>query len=178
MQRIEALTLENAPEGAKPVLEGLLKELGRVPNIFASIAHSPTALQAIMGMFDSLEKGELAGKPHEAIALLVGERHGCRYCTAAHTAKAKRFGTSDEEAKGFRQGKSGDPKVQALLDFAAELVENRGQVSDASVEKARSAGLGDGELVEAVAIVVLNTFTNYINALVKTDLDFPAAPEL
>ena len=35
-----------------------------------------------------------------------------------------------------------------------------------------------GEIMETLAIVVLNVFTNTINALVKTEVDFPAAPEL
>lgn len=178
MQRIPALTPDSAPGAAKPILDGLAKEFGRVPKIFASMGHSPAALEAIIGFYDAMDKGELAGKPHEAIALRVSQIHGCHYCTAAHTAKAKRFGASADEAKDFRRGKSDDPKIQALLDFAEDTVEQRGGLSEAAVEKARAAGLSDGELVEAIAIVVLNTFTNYINALVKTELDFPPAPEI
>jgi len=129
-------------------------------------------------MFASLEKGALAGKAHEAVALRVGELHGCRYCTAAHTAKARMVGASIEETIAFRQGDAADPKVKALLDLATAMVEKRGRVSDEEVQAARSAGLSDAEMLEAVAIVVLNTFTNYVNALVKTDIDFPAAPPI
>ena len=42
----------------------------------------------------------------------------------------------------------------------------------------RAAGLSDSQILEVLAIVVCNIFTNCVNALVKTDLDFPAAPAL
>ena len=176
MQRIPTVDIDGAPEASKPILEQIKAKFGRVPNIFASTAHSPAALRALMGMFASLEKGALAGKAHEAIALRMGEIHGCRYCTAAHTAKAKMLGASVEETIAFRKGQVDDPKVKGLLDLATAMVEKRGQVSDEEVQAARNSGLSDAEMLEALAIVVLNTFTNYVNALVKTDVDFPAAP--
>lgn len=177
-QRIPTVDLNNPPEAAKPVLEGIKGKYGKVPNIFASIAHSPASLKAIMGMFGALAEGELNGVPHEAIALRVGQMHGCKYCTAAHTAKAKMAGASDEDALGFRKGEASDPKIQALVTLAQTMVENRGQLDDAAVQAAKDAGISESEMVETVAIVVLNTYTNYINGLVKTDVDFPPAPEL
>ena len=178
MQRISATDDANAPDAAKPVLAGIKKNLGRVPNIFATVAHSPAALKALMGMFGSLEEGSLAGKPHEAIALRIGEVNGCRYCTAAHTAKATMAGAGVAEAIAWRKGESDDPRIKALLDLAASLNEKRGNISDDELAAARGAGLTDDEIVETPAIVACNIFTNSVNALVRTDLDFPAAPPL
>ena len=45
-------------------------------------------------------------------------------------------------------------------------------------QAARDAGVSDAELLETVAIVACNTFTNYVNALVHTEVDFPAAPAI
>ena len=86
------------------------------------------------------------------------------------------LGASAEETIAFRKGQVDDPKLKGLLDLATAMIEMRGQVSDEEVQTARNAGLSDGEMLEALAIVVLNTFTNYVNALVKTDVNFPAAP--
>jgi uncharacterized peroxidase-related enzyme len=168
----------NAPTDSKPILEQIKGNFGRVPNIFATVAHSPAALNTLMGMFAALEEGALAGKAHEAVALRVGELHGCKYCTAAHTAKAKMMKATVDETIGFRKGEAEDPNLKAILSFATALVEKRGQVSDGEVQTARAAGLSDAEMLETLAIVVLNTFTNYTNALVKTEVDFPAAPPL
>jgi len=178
MPRIPARKINEAPEAARPVLEKIKGKFGKVPNIFATVSNSPASLKALMGMFGALEEGALHGKMHEAIALRVGEMHGCRYCTAAHTAKAKMAGASEAETLAFRRGDAKDPKTKALLALAVTMVEKRGQVSDAEVEAARAAGATDAELLETAAIVALNTFTNYINALVQTEVDFPAAPPL
>ena len=178
MQRIPTVDIGNAPADAKPILEQIKGNFGRVPNIFASVGHSPAALNTLMGMFGALDEGALAGKAHEAVALRVGELHGCKYCTAAHTAKARMMKATTDEIIGFRRGEAEDPKLKAILSFATALIEKRGQVSDGEVQTARTAGLSDAEMLEVLAIVVLNMFTNYVNALVKTEMDFPAAPPL
>ncbi|MHC4871003.1 MAG: carboxymuconolactone decarboxylase family protein [Planctomycetota bacterium] len=178
MQRINALTMETAPEGSKKTLEAINSNFGKVPNIFASLANSPAALNALMGVFGALDSGTLAGAAHEAIALRVGELNGCKYCTAAHTGKARMAGVSEEDTVTYRKGESSDPKIKALLDFAESLVKKGTGISDEEVDKAKAAGLSDAELLEALAIVVCNIFTNYTNALVKTEVDFPPAPEL
>ena len=178
MQRIPLTTLADAPAAAQPVLEKIKANFGKVPNIFATIANSPAALKALMGMFGSLAEGALDGQPHEAIALRVSEINGCKYCTAAHTGKAKMAGASEADTIGFRKGEADDPKIQALLDLAVLFNEKRGAISDQELAAARAAGLSDAEMLEALAIVACNIFTNSLNALAQTELDFPAAPPL
>jgi uncharacterized peroxidase-related enzyme len=178
MQRITAKTIDNAPEASKPVMEKIKGKFGKVPNIFATLGTSPAALKALMGIFGALEEGTLTGKPHEAIALRVGELNGCKYCTAAHTAKAKMAGATPEEAVDFRKGKSSDAKIQSLIKLAEKLNEKRGNLSDGELAAARGAGLTDAEILETLAIVICNVYTNAINALVKTEVDFPKIPEL
>lgn len=178
MQRIPTVSTGSAPEASKPVLKQIEAKLGRVPNIFASVAHSPAALNTLTSMFAALEEGTLAGKAHEAIALRVGEIHGSSHCVAAHTAKARMMGVTTEQTVAFRRGEADDPTLKALLDLATSIVEKRGQASDSELQAARDAGLSNAEILEALAIVVFNTFTNYVNAVVQTELDFPAAPPI
>ncbi len=45
--------------------------------------------------------------------------------------------------------------------------------SEDDVRAARAKGLGDGELAEVVALVAINSFTNYFNKTFEVDLDFP-----
>lgn len=177
-QRIPRVDDSTTPEASKAILDELKKKFGRAPNIFATVAHSPAALQALTGLIGSLAVGSLSPKEQEALALRVGQMHGCQYCSAAHTAKAKMLGAELEETIAWRKGESDDSRIKAIIDLAAEMVEQRGQVSDASLARAEAAGLNRADLIEVVAGVVVNTFTNYINALVKTEVDFPAAPEV
>lgn len=46
-------------------------------------------------------------------------------------------------------------------------------MTDADVEKVRAAGFNDQELVEIVAHVGVNVFTNYFNNVARTVVDFP-----
>jgi alkylhydroperoxidase family enzyme len=58
------------------------------------------------------------------------------------------------------------------------VVAKRGVVDDADVEAVRAAGYGDVEVAEVVAHVALNIFTNYLNNVAGTAIDFPKAPAL
>lgn len=55
----------------------------------------------------------------------------------------------------------------------AKLVEDRAQVTDVDVQKLHTAGFDDEEVVELVAHVALNLFTNYINVALAVPVDFP-----
>ena len=50
---------------------------------------------------------------------------------------------------------------------------NRGEVSDAAVNRVRAAGFNDAEITEIVANVAVNIFTNYFNHVAQTVVDFP-----
>lgn len=61
----------------------------------------------------------------------------------------------------------------AIKRSVVTIVEKRGRVNDADLQAVRSAGFSDEEVVEILAHVALNTFTNYFNEAFKTDIDFP-----
>lgn len=53
------------------------------------------------------------------------------------------------------------------------IVVAKGMVADADIDAARVAGLTEADIAETVANVVANIFTNYINHVAATDIDFP-----
>ncbi|MCB2008084.1 MAG: carboxymuconolactone decarboxylase family protein, partial [Rhodoferax sp.] len=77
-----------------------------------------------------------------------------------------------------RHGGSLDPKADAAVRFAAKIVRERGHVSDTDVQAVRMAGYDDAQIVEIVQHVALNTWTNYINEVAATEIDFPQAQAL
>ncbi len=95
----------------------------------------------------------------EQIALAVANRNGCQYCASAHAMLGKQAGLSEDDIRSGLGGEAGDPQENAALRFAVAIVERRGQVRDRDLEAVRNAGLDDGEIVEIIAHVVLNTFT-------------------
>ena len=168
-------SIQEAPAASQPLLQGVEKMLGSVPNLFRLTANSPAALEGYLGLNGALASGKLDAPTRERIALAVAEINGCNYCLAAHTYLGKNLAKLDDaEISANRGGRSNNPQAHAAVRFAVKLVQNRGKVSDADVDAVRAAGFSQGEIVEIVAHVALNTLTNYINEAFDTPIDFPA----
>jgi uncharacterized peroxidase-related enzyme len=168
-------TIDAAPPAAQPLLQAVKKQLGVVPNLFRLVATSPAALEGYLGLSAALRKGGLSPATGERIALAVAEINGCDYCLSAHTYLGKHVAKLDDaEIAANRAGTSYEPKADAAVRFAAQVAERRGHVQAEDLEAVRAAGYSDAELIEIVLHVALNTWTNYINEVAKTDIDFPA----
>jgi len=174
MSRIPTHATEQTPAKSQPLLAAVQKQLGMVPNLFRIVANSPASLEAYLGFSGALNKGALAAPTRERIALAVAEVNGCAYCLSAHTYLARNLAKLDDaEITANRNGASNDVKADAAVRFAVKLARGRGQASDADIAALRQAGYSDSEIVEIIAHVALNTFTNYVNEALKTEIDFP-----
>ena len=174
MPRIQPIDIDQAEGKAKTLLEGVNKAMGMTPNGIRTLAHSPAALDAYLGFGNALGGGGLGAKLREQIAVTVARINGCDYCLAAHSALGKRVGLDEGELRANMNAESADAKVKAALQFAKAIVEEKGWVTDEQYEAVRSAGFGQGEILEILAVVTINTFTNYLNHLAQTEVDFPA----
>jgi uncharacterized peroxidase-related enzyme len=138
------------------------------------VANSPAALEGYVSLLGALGKGSLPTATHERIALAVAELNSCDYCLSAHTYLGKHVAKLDDsEMRANRAGTSSDPQAAAAVRFAIKVLQNRGHVSDEDVRAVKAAGYTDGDIVEMVQHVALNTWTNYVNSVAATDIDFP-----
>jgi uncharacterized peroxidase-related enzyme len=160
MQRIPALTTATAPAASKPMLEAVQKKLGMVPNLLKTFAHSPAVLQYYLAGSEALSASALPAALREQIALVTAGENECDYCASAHTLMGKGAGLDSAEMAGNLRGRSDNAKTQAALAFAAAIVSERGRISDAQLQAVRAAGYAEAEVVEIVAVVVANIFTN------------------
>ena len=167
-------TIEAAPAAAQPLLQAVKQQLGVVPNLFRLVATSPAALEGFLSLSGALGKGTLPAETRERIALAVAEINGCTYCASAHTYLAKNVAKLDDaEIAANRKGSSKDAKAAAAVRFAASIANQRGHVSEDEVKAVKGAGYTDAQVIEIVLHVALNTLTNYVNEVAKTDIDFP-----
>lgn len=175
MSRISVpASIEASPAAAQPLLQAVNKQLGVVPNLFRLVATSPAALEGYLGLNAALGKGTLEAPTRERIALAVAQINGCDYCLSAHSYLGKNLAKlSEAEIAANRDGGSTDPKADAAVRFAAKLVNSRGHVSDDDLRAVRMAGYSDAQVIEIVLHVALNTLTNYVNEVAKTEIDFP-----
>jgi uncharacterized peroxidase-related enzyme len=167
-------SIDEAPAASRPKLEQVRKMLGTVPNLFRMVANSPAALDGYLGMLGALAGGELPAPTRERIALAVAEANGCDYCLSAHTWLGKNVAKLDEaEMAANRRGASHDAHADAAVRFARQVMERRGHVGDSELQAIRDAGYSEAEVIEIVQHVALNTWTNYVNSVAGTTVDFP-----
>ena len=168
-------TISDAPAASQPMLEAVKAQLGVAPNLFRLVSTSPAALEGYVGLSGALGKGDLPAPTRERIALAVAEINGCDYCLSAHTYLGKHLAKLDDaEIAANRSGASNDPKADAAVRFAAQVTHARGHVGEGDLQAVKLAGYTDAQVIEIVLHVALNTWTNYINEVAKTDIDFPA----
>ena len=172
-------TIAASPAASQPLLLAVEQLLGSVPNLFRLAATSPAALEGYLGMMGALAKGALPAATRERVALAVAEVNGCGYCLAAHAYLGKNLAKlSDDEIAANRAGGSNDAKADAAVRFAALVTRARGHVDAAALQTVRAAGWSDAQVIEIVQHVALNTWTNYLNEVAGTEIDFPAVAAL
>lgn len=167
-------TIEAAPAASQPLLHAVKKQLGSVPNLFRLVANSPAALEGYLGLAGALNKGALPAPTRERIALAIAELNGCSYCLSAHTYLGKNLARLDDaEITANRHGSSNDPKAAAAVHFAVAVAGARGHIAETDLRAVRAAGYDDAQIIEIVLHVALNTWTNYLNEVAATEIDFP-----
>jgi uncharacterized peroxidase-related enzyme len=172
-QRVKAIDPGTARGKAKELLDAVEKKYGGAPNSFKTMAHSPASFQGFLDLSGTLEGGVLAFETRYQIAIAVSEINGCAYCLSAFTAIGKSRGMEGETLAMCQVAGSTDPKIDAILKFAAAIVRERGAVTAEDFRQVKSAGCSDEEILEIVANVALFTFANYTNLAIRTEIDFP-----
>jgi uncharacterized peroxidase-related enzyme len=152
------------------IFSHLEKSVGFVPNLYALMAYSPTALDTFLKFENaatSLSKREV-----ELVKLVVSETNGFQYCISAHTLIGKLNGFTKEEMLEIRSGSASfDSKYNALTIITKEMAVNRGNVAEATVNEFLNAGFTKGTLIELAQIVAGMEITNYLHKLLQVPID-------
>ena len=82
MSRIQPVS-QPQPAAAQ-TLTTLRRNLGMVPNLYATLAHSPALLNGFLAFAEALGKGRLTAPQRELLALAIGQANACQYCLSAH----------------------------------------------------------------------------------------------
>jgi len=173
MKTFNVPSKEQVSAANQPLFDNLHKALGFVPNLYAVMAWSETALGKYLA-FQSA-KTSLTNKEKEAVNLIVSSVNGCVYCQSAHTLLGKMNGFSEEETINIRRGFSTDTKINALVKFAKEVTENRGRATEQTLQAFFDAGYSNATLVDVIMLVGDKTIMNYLHNLTDIPVDFPLA---
>ncbi|RDI98810.1 carboxymuconolactone decarboxylase family protein [Dyella solisilvae] len=177
MNRLHTLDTHQASGELGQMFAAIKSAVGKVPNAYATIgSNAPAVLGHVLATGALLKQSSLSDRELEAINLSVSEVSGCDYCLAAHSLTGKMAGYSAAQIRQLRDGAyPEDARLDALVKFAVRLVRTSGTLPAAAVEELCAAGYTDTQVIEAVMAVSAILFTNMVNRVNDTVLDFPKA---
>jgi AhpD family alkylhydroperoxidase len=170
MSRFQIHDELTAPEGSATVLRGALSTGGQLPNFLGVLAGSPVALRAYARFRSELRHGTLSTATLERIALAVAEHHRSEPGIALHTRAARAAGVGVDEIARARQFDSVEPAEAALLSLLRGMLQE-GTPAMHLHEEAREQGWSDEQILEAIAVVSLETFAAMVNVAGEVPVD-------
>ena len=136
------------------------------------LAGSPAALRGYTRFRAELRHGALPLATLERIALAVAEHYRSEPGIAIHTRTARQAGLGIDEVARAREWDSRDPREAALLRYLqAARARSAAAVPQHLHEEAREAGWSDEQLLEAIAVLSLESFTAMVNVAGEVPVD-------
>lgn len=177
MSHINVPTREEVSATNQALFDKLQSSLGKVPNLYATFAHSEHALASYLALQNA--KSSITREAREAVNLVVSQVNQCEYCLAAHTLIGKKLGFSDAQILELRSGRARfDAKLDALARLTKDIVVKRGHPNRSLVEAFFAEGWTKENLIDAIVAIGDKTVTNYLHGTTQVPVDFPAAPAL
>ena len=176
---LQPLTIAAAPAASKPIMEGIQKSFGFVPNLMATFANSPEMLRGYLALDAEWDKTSFTPQERNFALLAASLENECGYCTAAHSTVAKVFQkVPAETVAAIRAGQpTDDQKTDALITLVRELVSKRGHASRATIDHFLAAGFTKTQVMELLMAVALKTISNYLDHINPAPLDAVFMPE-
>jgi uncharacterized peroxidase-related enzyme len=159
------------------IFDTLKKSYGLVPNLFAVLAYSDTALGDYLSFAG--RKSSLSQKEKEVINLVVSQVNICKYCLRGHTVAAKAAGFTDEEILAIRKAQiSFDNRLNALAHFAKETVLQKGRPTEKVIDDLFEMGFTKANLIDVILTITAKTLTNYLHNITQVPIEWPEIPEV
>ncbi len=159
-------TLATAPEASRTTLAAVKKSWGFVPNLQATLAESPLALEVHEYLFAAAGRTSFSPAEAQLALLAVSVFHRCTYCAAGHTFLARKAGADERAIQAVRDERPvDDARIEALRRFVIAVLEARGFAGDAAVEAFLAAGFSRAQVFEVLVVIALKTLSNYTDHL-------------
>lgn len=172
MTQFRQYTTDNAPERSRPILQQVRDAFGFVPNLMATLAESPQALEAYLTLDRLLSESTLSPQEQQVVLLAVSFENQCEYCMAAHTVVGSMKKVPSDVVAAIRNGQDvPDERFAALTRFARGVVRRRGRISELELADFLGAGFSKRNVVEVLMAVAQKTLSNYVNHVAATPLD-------
>ena len=174
-----SFTAQDAPAGSQPLLEGIAKKYGGVPNLFAKFAASPALLEAYGAIGDIYNRSSnFDASERQVVLISTSVENGCTYCVAAHSTISGMEGVPADVVTALRDGTPlPTARLEALRTFTLAVVTKRGWVEDADLQAFFAAGFEEAHVLDVILGVGLKTLSNYTNHVTSPELDAGFQPQ-
>ena len=165
-------TTATAPAKARQVLETLQQSFGLIPNLAAGMANSPELIQGFLGLFQNVHSGTFSEAEIQVLLLTNAVTNRCAWAVAFHSTLALKEGVAAGDVEKIRAGTvPAEPRHAALSHLARTLIDQRGIVDDAELDRFCSAGFAPAQALEVVGVVAASTITNYAAGMIRPPLE-------
>lgn len=171
---LQPISIINADERTKPLLEAAKKQVGTIPNMYENMANLPALLETYGKGYELFRKeGGFTPAEQEVIFLTISKENGCDYCVAAHSVVADMMSKvpvaitdairNDEDIP--------DAKLRVLSKFTTAMLLKRGRPSNDDVQEFLMADYTEKQILAIILAISVKTISNYSNHIFNTKID-------
>ena len=163
---VNPLTKEQGAPELQDTFEKLAGRAGKVPNIFATMAHRPAVLNTFLPLYKAIvNEGTVDAKYKELAYLRASMVNGCEYCTRAHIASSKKAGVTAEQVAAlpfYSRSPLFDDQEKATILYADRVTRGAAGMRATALQELRKF-YDEGQIAELTLTICMANFTNRFN---------------
>jgi len=154
-----------------------------VPNFYRAQTMRPDLIDAEAQLVNAIlvKEGALTRQQKEYIFLVCSAANLSTYCLSAHCEMVRMLGIEGPEPEQIALDYTAAKipiGLKALLNFAAKLNGQPTKITKRDIDVLRTYGYNDQQIMEAVLMVGLAKFANFVSFGLGTAPDFDPSKEL
>lgn len=160
-----------------PLFEAVKTQFGFIPNFYRAQTMRPDLIEVEAQLVNTIliKPGALTRKEKEYVFLACSAANLSTYCVTAHCEIVRMLGIEGPEPERIAVDYATADlpmHVKALLTFAAKLNREPSKLCHRDVNALRTYGYRDEQILEAVLMVGLAKFANYVSFGLGASPDF------
>jgi len=172
-----------ADENDNPTLRAIKDSFGFVPNFYRAQTMRPDLIDAEAQLVNAIlvKEGALTRQQKEYIFLVSSAANLSTYCLTAHCEMVRMLGIEGPEPEQIALDHTAAKipiGLKALLNFAAKLNGQPTKITKRDVDVLRTYGYNDQQIMEAVLMVGLAKFANFVAFGLGTAPDFEPTKQI
>ena len=165
MSRVKLIQQTDLSEENKEFFDMVPNLLGRVPNFYKTLSHSPYLAMALLPINSAAQREwsgtDISGRIKELIVIKTSHTNACKYCYAHNTALGQAAGIEEEHIKALSLNDFSDPNL---------FTNNSANSNDKLFADLKEV-FTEKQIVEMTILAAMFNMLNRINDSLDVDLE-------